>query len=51
MTGTAEPPLHEFGDAHAELIGPTHRPGATTALAKVINAFGIFEQYPEGPTV
>ena len=47
MTGTAEPPLEDFGKAHADLQGPTHRPPAARALAVAFNERGQIEKAPE----
>ena len=46
MTGSAEPPLEQFGTAHADLRGPTHRTAAARALALAFNQHGHLEKVP-----
>lgn len=48
MTGMAEPPLEEFGLAHADLTGPTNSHGAARRLATAFNRQGQIEKWPEG---
>lgn len=47
MTGVADPPLAEFGDAHADLIGPTNSHGAAKRLATAFNRLGQIEKWPD----
>ena len=46
LNGSAEPPLDAFGAAHANLVGPTHRPAAAKALAEAFNQHGEMEKVP-----
>lgn len=47
MTGSATPPLTDFGAAHAHLRGPTHRRPTARALAVAFNAHGHLERAPD----
>ena len=47
MTGSAEPPLEEFRDAHADLQGPLKSKGAASALAAAFNEHGTLERRPQ----
>lgn len=47
MTGHADPPLEEFGDAHADLTGPTHSKTAAKRLARALNRHGTMEKVPD----
>lgn len=47
MTGSAGPPLDAFGAAHANLVGPTQRGSAATALAEAFNQHGEVEKVPD----
>lgn len=46
LTGSAEAPLERFGPAHANLVGPTHKAAAATALAEAFNQNGTLEREP-----
>ena len=46
VNGSADPPLDAFGAAHANLVGPTHRPAAAKALAEAFNQHGVLEKAP-----
>ena len=46
MTGSADPPLEEFGAAHAELQGISNRKLAQ-ALAALVSQQGVIERMPK----
>ena len=46
MTGSAGPPLEEFGHSHAEIVGNTKNKKVAIALAKVFNDYGVLEREP-----
>ncbi|MDE2935340.1 MAG: hypothetical protein OXP37_00660 [Chloroflexota bacterium] len=47
LTGSADPPLEEFGSAHALLIGPVHKYKDTKALARAFTNMGVLEKLPD----
>ena len=54
MTGTADPPLEPFGDAHAELTGirtggASYRKKVAQAFSSLVNEHGVVEKVPDGP--
>ena len=48
LTGAAEHPFEEFGDAHADLTGPCHIQSRARKLARMFHERGMVEKLPEG---